>query len=57
MNESDQHLKDLFAGMAMLGMLSAGKDPAYTKDLATTAYEVADEMMIERRQHMEGAKE
>lgn len=57
MNESDQHLKDLFAGMAMLGMLSAGKDPAYTTDLVTSAYEVADAMMDKRQERIEEAKE
>ena len=44
----DEHLKDFYAGLAMLGILSAGHQPAYVEAVSTTAFDIAERMMEER---------
>lgn len=44
----DEHLKDFYAGLAMLGILSAGHQPAYVETVSTTAFDIAERMMEER---------
>ena len=40
---NDEDLRDLFAGLAMLGMLASGK-----KNVESTAYFIADNMIEEK---------
>lgn len=49
----DTHLKDFYAGLAMLGLLSAGNPASYPKDIADIAFNVADAMMKERNNRKE----
>lgn len=44
----DEHLKDFYAGLAMLGILSAGHEPAYVESVSRTAFDFAERMMEER---------
>jgi hypothetical protein len=44
----DEHLKDFYAGLAMLGVLSAGHEPAYVEAVSRTAFDIAERMMEER---------
>ena len=46
----DEHLKDFYAGLAMMGWLSAGNSASEdaVKDLAQIAHNVAEAMMQER---------
>jgi len=44
----DEHLKDFYAGLAMLGILSAGHEPAYVEQVTVTAFDIAERMMDER---------
>jgi hypothetical protein len=44
----DEHLRDFYAGLAMLGVLSAGHEPAYVEAVARTAFDIAERMMEER---------
>lgn len=44
----DQELLDFYAGLAMVGLLSAGNNPDYLRDLTDTAFEVAEAMMEKR---------
>jgi len=44
----DTHLRDFYAGLAMLGVLSAGHEPAYVEAVSRTAFDIADRMMEER---------
>jgi hypothetical protein len=46
----DEHLKDFYAGLAMLGILSAGHQPAYVEAVSTTAFDIAEKMMEEREE-------
>jgi hypothetical protein len=49
----DEHLKDFYAGLAMLGMLNAGRPPSYMTEIADLAWDVADAMMVERSNRKE----
>ena len=44
----DTHLRDFYAGLAMLGVLSAGHEPAYVEAVSRTAFDIAERMMEER---------
>jgi hypothetical protein len=44
----DEHLRDFYAGLAMLGVLSAGHEPAYVEAVSRTAFDIAERMMEER---------
>ena len=44
----DEHLKDFYAGLAMLGILSAGHESAYVEQVTVTAFDIAERMMDER---------
>ena len=46
----DEHLRDFYAGLAMLGVLSAGHQPAYVEAVSRTAFDIAERMMEERSQ-------
>jgi hypothetical protein len=46
----DEHLRDFYAGLAMLGVLSAGHEPAYVEAVSRTAFDIAERMMEERSQ-------
>lgn len=46
----DEHLRDFYAGLAMLGVLSAGHEPAYVEAVSRTAFDIAEKMMEERSQ-------
>jgi hypothetical protein len=46
----DEHLKDFYAGLAMLGILSGGQNPAYVNQAAETAHDIAEEMMRVREE-------
>jgi hypothetical protein len=49
MNENDRYLRDLYAGLAMLGMMRAAVEERWAPtDLAVSAYDVARAMMQER---------
>lgn len=50
MTEHESNLYDLYAGMAMMGMLSSGHPTTYSGDIARTAHEMA-RAMIEERAH------
>lgn len=43
-----QELRDIFAGVALLGMVQGGVIPNSEQSLAETAYRVADAMMVKR---------
>lgn len=49
----DEHLKDFYAGLAMLGMLSASRKTAGPDQVARNAYEMAEAMMDERNHRKE----
>ena len=46
----DEPLRDFYAGLAMLGVLSAGHEPAYVEAVSRTAFDIAERMMEERSQ-------
>lgn len=48
MNEHESNLYDLYAGMAMMGILSAGHPTTYSGEIARTAHEMARAMIEER---------
>lgn len=48
MTEHEQNLHDLYAGLAMMGMISSGHPTAYTEEIARTAHEMAAAMIKER---------
>lgn len=49
----DDHLKDFYAGLAMLGMLSAGRPPSYAAETSDLAWDMAETMMKERNKRKE----
>jgi len=49
----DNNLRDFYAGLAMLGILSAGQNPAYVNQAAETAHDIAEEMMRVREERRE----
>jgi hypothetical protein len=51
-----EHLKDFYAGLAMLGILSAGHEPAYVEAVSRTAFDIAERMMEERQERMNGER-
>jgi hypothetical protein len=48
MSEDDTHLRDFYAGLAMLGWLSAGNPASYPEGTAEIAFDMAEAMMKER---------
>ena len=44
----DEHLKDFYAGLAMLGWLSQGNPASHPEGVADIAFDVAEAMMKER---------
>lgn len=44
----DKHLRDFYAGLAMLGWLSAGNPACNPENTADLAFDVAEAMMQER---------
>jgi hypothetical protein len=44
----DKHLRDFYAGLAMLGWVSAGAAPSNPESIAEIAFDVAEAMMQER---------
>lgn len=44
----DKHLRDFYAGLAMLGWISAGNPASYPEGTAEIAFDVAEAMMRER---------
>lgn len=54
-NDTD-NLKDFYAGLAMLGILSAGHQPAYVDGIAETAHDIAESMMRVREERMNGER-
>jgi hypothetical protein len=44
----DEHLKDFYAGLAMLGVLSGRDDPSVMTACAERAFDIAERMMEER---------
>ena len=44
----DEHLKDFYAGLAMLGALMRAGDSLSKEDVARTAFGIAETMMEER---------
>lgn len=49
----DEGMKDFYAGLAMLGLLSAGWPSAQSEGVASIAFDVADAMMEERNRRKE----
>lgn len=49
----DDNLKDFYAGLAMLGLLSAGRPPSYAAETSDLAWDMAETMMAERNQRKE----
>lgn len=49
----DEHLKDFYAGLAMLGILSAGRPAEFVNGVAEDAFDVAEAMMKERSKRRE----
>jgi hypothetical protein len=48
MSEDDTHLRDFYAGLAMLGWLSAGNPASHPEGTAEIAFDMAEAMMKER---------
>ena len=46
----DNYLRDIYAGLAMMGILSAGHEPAYVESVSRTAFDIAEKMLEEREE-------
>ena len=53
MSEDDTHLRDFYAGLAMLGWLSAGAPPSNPESISEVAFDMAEAMMKERNKRKE----
>lgn len=49
----DEHLMEFYAGLAMLGMLSASRKTAGPEQLARNAFDIAEAMLQERNHRKE----
>ena len=44
----DENLIDFYAGLAMMGLLASGRDPAYSGWIVEASFDMADAMLEKR---------
>lgn len=53
MSEDDTYLRDFYAGLAMLGLISAGNPASASEFVSNIAFDMAEAMMEERTKRKE----